>query len=145
LPVIKIHTIIHAPILEVFNLSRDIGFHEKSAAHTSEKAIDGITSGLINLNEKVTWRAKHFGINQTFTSRISELNCPDYFVDEMEKGIFKSFHHQHIFKEKSGITTMTDILDYTSPLGILGRIVDFLFLKKYLSNFLQVRNTAIKN
>ena len=39
---------------------------------------------------------------------------------------------------------MIDKFDYTSPLGFLGRIANFLFLKKYMFNLLSKRNSAIK-
>ncbi|WP_208639993.1 hypothetical protein [Flavobacterium limicola] len=56
---IKIRTKINAPIQTVFDISRDIDVHQKSACPTKEIAIDGVTSGLINYNETVTWRGKH--------------------------------------------------------------------------------------
>lgn len=39
---------------------------------------------------------------------------------------------------------MTDIFDYQSPLGILGKVADVLFLKRYMSKFLSKRNEVIK-
>ena len=74
--------------------------HQQSASPTNETAIDGITSGLINYNETVTWRGKHFGFYLTHKSRITAMNLYDYFVDEMEEGKFKSFRHEHFFRKK---------------------------------------------
>ena len=39
---------------------------------------------------------------------------------------------------------MKDIFEYKSPLGFLGKIADFLFLERYMRNFLIERNTMIK-
>src|SRR5690554_8177695 len=100
--------------------------------------------GLIGLNESVTWRAKHFGIYQQLSSKITAYKRPHYFVDEMQKGIFKSFKHQHLFTVEDHRTIMTDIFDYTAPLGILGQIADQIFLKKYMTRLLQQRNQVIK-
>ncbi|MFY1046691.1 SRPBCC family protein [Chryseobacterium sp. GP-SGM7] len=98
----KIHlkTIINANIQTVFDLSRDIDLHQKSTSKTNEKAIAGRTFGLIELSETVTWRAKHLGFYQTHQSKIIEMKKPHYFTDVMIKGRFKSFKHQHIFKEE---------------------------------------------
>jgi hypothetical protein len=60
-----------------------------STEETNERAIAGITSGLMKLNDVVNWRAKHFGIYQNFTSKISEYDSPNYFVSEMVEGAFK--------------------------------------------------------
>lgn len=62
----------------------------------------------------------------------------------MTKGIFKQFQHRHEFTEDGEFTVMTDVFDYTSPLGQLGRIADNLFLKKYMTRFLIKRNQVIK-
>ncbi|HEU0126038.1 MAG TPA: SRPBCC family protein, partial [Flavobacterium sp.] len=83
---INLATKINASKQAVFDASRNIDIHQKSASPSKEKAIEGVTSGLINLNETVTWRGKHFGFYLTHKSRITAMNLYDYFVDEMEKG-----------------------------------------------------------
>lgn len=128
----------------VFDLSRSIDLHTISTEQTNETAIAGKTTGLIGLNESVTWKAKHFGIYQTLTSKVTEFDQPNYFVDEMVKGAFKSFTHEHLFEELNGKTIMTDVFDYRSPFGLLGRLVDSLFLKKYMTDLLEKRNQIVK-
>lgn len=100
MPILNITTKIKAPIEIVFDLSRSIDLHKISTKHTKEEAIAGKTSGLICKNESVTWRAKHFGIYQTLSSKITAFKKPHYFIDEMQQGIFKSFKHEHIFHFK---------------------------------------------
>lgn len=103
-----------------------------------------MTSGLIGLNETVTWRAKHFGVYQQLTTKITEYDRPNYFTDEMVSGAFKSFKHEHHFAELDGRTLMTDIFDYQSPLGSLGKLADKLFLEVYMTELLVERNRVIK-
>ena len=138
-------THINAPIHKVFDLNRDIDIHKQSTSKSNETAIAGKTSGLINLNETVTWRGKHFGFYLTHKSLISEMEIPTYFVDEMVEGRFKSFRHEHSFLEKNGATIMKDTIKYQTPFGIFGTIFDFLFLKKHLTSFISKRNTFLKN
>lgn len=145
MPIITLTTIIHAPQKCVFNLSRSVDLHQISASHTNEKAIDGTLSGLMNLNDCVTWRAKHLGITQNITVQITDLQPYSRFTDEMTKGIFQAFKHQHIFESiNESKTKMIDIFNYTSPLGIIGKFVDHLFLKAYMKQFLIQRNIIIK-
>ena len=144
MPLIKLTTGIQAPIQICFNLARSIDLHTISTKHTGETAIAGVTSGLIHLNQTVTWKAKHLGMWQTLTTKITALQEPFYFVDEMTKGAFKSFRHEHLFEEKPDHTVMTDIFDYTSPYGIFGKLADTLFLQKYMTNLLCTRNSIIK-
>lgn len=144
MPIITLETIIEAPIERCFDLSRSIDLHKISTAHTNEEAISGITSGLIGLNESVTWRARHFGIKQKLTTKITVYNFPSFFVDEMTKGTFKSFKHEHHFKQSSGYTIMVDIFNYNSPLGFIGMIADKLFLTEHMTRLLRKRNQIIK-
>lgn len=142
---IHLTTKIKAPVKTVFDLSRDIAVHQQSAGKSNEKAIDGIRTGLINYNETVTWRGKHFGIYLTHKSRMTSMNFYDYFVDEMEEGKFKYFKHEHFFEEENGITTMIDKMQYKTPYGLFGKVFDSLFLKKHLYSFLMERNAVLKN
>ncbi|MGR3812408.1 SRPBCC family protein [Jiulongibacter sp. NS-SX5] len=128
----------------VFDLSRSIDLHKISTSHTDETAVDGKISGLIGPNEWVTWKAKHFGVYQKLTSKVTEYNRANFFTDEMEKGVFKKIRHEHHFTELNGGTLMTDIFDYDSPFGVVGKLADKLFLKKYISDFLEKRNSKIK-
>jgi len=141
---INLTTKINATKQIVFDASRSIDIHQKSASKTNELAVAGITFGLINHNETVTWRGKHFGFYLTHKSRITAMVFYNYFVDEMEEGKFKTFKHQHFFEETNGVTTMTDKLQYETPFGGIGKLFDFLFLKKHLTFFLLERNKVLK-
>jgi ligand-binding SRPBCC domain-containing protein len=142
---INLSTKIKASKQIVFDLARDIDVHQNSASRTNEKAIAGKTSGLINLNESVKWKGKHFGIYLTHTSKITEMELYDYFVDIMVKGNFKSFKHEHSFIERNGKTVMIDNLTYQTPFGFFGKFFDKLLLKKHMTNFLKTRNEVLKN
>lgn len=73
MPKIELHTKIKADKKIVFNLSRSIDLHKISTEQTKEEAIHGVTSGLIGMDESVTWRAKHFGFYHKLTSKITEF------------------------------------------------------------------------
>ena len=86
---IELKTKVNAPIQRCFDLSTSIDLHKISASKTKEKAIAGITEGLIKRNEKVTWKAKRFGLWHKMTMQIAEFEKPIHFTDEMIKGSFK--------------------------------------------------------
>ncbi len=144
MPKIKLQTEIKADRKVVFDLSRSIDLHKISTEQTNEQAIAGKTTGLIGMNESVTWRAKHFGIYHNLTSKITEFDRPNTFTDEMVNGAFKEFKHEHHFTELNGGTLMTDIFDYESPFAILGKLADKLFLEKYMRELLIGRNRIVK-
>jgi ligand-binding SRPBCC domain-containing protein len=136
MPIIKLETDIKAVKQIVFDFSRSINLHKISTEKTNETAIAGKTSGLIGLNESLTWRAKHFGIYQKLNSKITKFDRPNYFSDEMISGAFSEFKHGHYFAESDSGTLMTDIFDYKSTFVILGKLADKLLLKKYMTDLL---------
>lgn len=141
---IHLTTFIKAPVKRVFDLSRSISLHKISTALTKEKAIAGVTSGLISKGETVTWQAKHLFKTRQFTSKIMEMQSPFFFKDEMTRGDFKSFKHQHHFKQTDNGTIMIDMIDFESPYGTVGKAVNKIYLKKYVENLLIKRNKVIK-
>lgn len=144
MPKFIIYTKIYASADICFNLARSIDLHLDTMKHTRETAIAGVTSGLIGLGETVTWRARHFGVTMKLTSKITACENPAMFTDEMIAGPFKMMKHQHLFEQREGYTLMTDEFVYESPLGILGKLADALFLRKYMQQLIEQRNRDIK-
>lgn len=141
---IELSTLIQAPIEVCFDLSRSIDLHQISVEQTKEKAVGGVTSGLIGPNQKVLWQATHLGFRQTLETQITKFTRPFFFSDEMVKGTFKTMIHDHFFYDMNGDTMMVDHFYFESPLGILGELADFVFLKRYLTRLLVQRNEVIK-
>jgi ligand-binding SRPBCC domain-containing protein len=142
--VIRIVTTILAPVERCFDLARDVDFHTRSLADTGERAVAGVTTGLIGLGESVTWEARHLGVRQRFTAQVTEFDRPRYFRDVMTAGAFKSFAHDHWFESRDGGTVMTDEITFRSPLGVIGALVDNVFMGGYLRRLLEGRCQAIE-
>jgi len=144
MPTIHLTTFIAAPVERVFDLSRSIDVHKKSLAHTNEQAVAGTTSGLIQQDETVTWKAKHLGKVRVMKVKISSMTAPQSFTDELVNGDFKEMKHEHHFKPIKNGTLMIDLFSFESPYGSLGKMVNYIFLKRYLRKLLERRNLAIK-
>jgi ligand-binding SRPBCC domain-containing protein len=103
-----------------------------------------VTKGLIGMNGEVTWEARHFGVRQRLTVRVTAFDRPRHFQDVMVSGAFKSMAHDHTFAVHPEGTFMSDRFKFKSPLGILGAIVDRLFLASYMRRFIVRRNQVLK-
>jgi ligand-binding SRPBCC domain-containing protein len=106
--------------------------------------VAGVTSGLIGLNQEVTWRGRHFGVWQQFTSRITGYAYPEWFRDEMVRGAFRSFAHDHRFRGELGGTTMTDECRFEAPGWVAGWLIERLALGPYLRRFLTERAAVLR-
>lgn len=143
---IELVTRIRAPRERVFDLARSIDAHVASATGTDEHPVEGKgkTSGLMELGDEVTWRARHFGVVQELTSRITAFDRPRHFRDSMVRGAFARFDHDHYFDEDGNETVARDVFDFDAPLGPLGRIADGVFLRRYMQRFLEERMRVLK-
>jgi ligand-binding SRPBCC domain-containing protein len=144
MPTIHLTTFVAAPAERVFDLCRSIDLHRKSMAHTNEEAIAGTVSGLIGPDETVTWKARHFFRTRILRSRITAMNRPVFFTDEMVEGDFKSLKHEHHFKSIGNGTLVIDLFHFESPYGGLGKLANRLFLTDYLKKLLELRNHMIR-
>lgn len=141
---IILETLINAPAEACFDLIRDIRIHTQTTAQTNEKAVAGVTDGLIGLGQTVTFEGTHFGIRQRLRVKVVEFDRPRRFVDAMIEGSFKSFVHIHEFEPRDGGTLMRDTLIWQSPFSILGMIVDKLVLERHLTKLVSTRNARLK-
>ncbi len=141
---IHLETRIAAPARRCFFLALSIDLHMQSTAGTRERAVAGVTTGLIGNGESVTWRGRHFGLMLQHTSKITQYEPPTFFQDVMIAGLFKSFEHDHRFQEKNGETVMKDELRFSAPFGVLGLMAERLVLRNYLTCFLLERNKVVK-
>jgi len=143
-PTIRIETEIAAAPERCFDLARDIAAHLRSTAQTGERAVGPRRSGLLGLGEEVTWEARHFGVTQRLTARITRYERPRMFEDVQVRGPFAELRHVHEFQPMSTATLMQDTFLFRSPLGPIGALVDRLVLTAYLRRFLGRRAQELK-
>lgn len=144
MPTLHLTSFVAAPRDRVFDLSRNISLHKVSMEQFKEEAVGGIRSGLINKEDTVTWKGKHLYKTRYFTSKITEMKPYETFTDKMIKGDFKSFEHQHFFKPTDNGTIVIDILNYETPYGWIGNLVNKFYLNSYLEKLINHRNNVIK-
>lgn len=136
---------IAAPIQRCFDLSRSIEVHLLGTGQSGEKAVGGVTSGLIGPGQSVRWRAKHLGVRQHLTSKITAFDPPNYFQDTMTEGAFKFMQHDHTFLALfEDETEMRDRFAFAAPFPLIGPLAERLFLKSYMDRFLLHRNQILK-
>jgi ligand-binding SRPBCC domain-containing protein len=140
-------TVIRAPSDRCFDLARSVEVHLAGNVHSGEAAVAsaGVTSGLIGMGQRVTWRAKHFGVWHRLTSEITAIDRPAYFQDTMIRGPFRYMKHDHAFRSLSLTETeMTDVFSFAAPLPVVGRLVEIALLRRYMQALLRERNAVLK-
>jgi ligand-binding SRPBCC domain-containing protein len=141
--VLRVKTDIAAPATTCFDLSRSIDLHLESMIGSQERAVSGQTSGLIGYGQEVTWEARHLGRRWRMTARIVLFDRPYRFVDEMVRGPFRSFSHEHLFSAHGQCTQMTDVVEFQMGPRLVGRLLDPIVFM-YLKRLMVIRSTSIK-
>lgn len=140
----ELETFIAAPPEICFDLSLDLDLHQGSLAHTGERIVGGRPGGRIGLHEFVTWEATHFGIRQQMTVGITAMERPRRFRDQMLRGAFRRFEHEHTFEPAPGGTLMRDRFEIGAPFRPAGWIIERALLVPYLRRLMEKRNAVIK-
>lgn len=142
---ITVETRIHAPIELCFDLARDVDAHAESAAFSGERVVEpGRLHGLLELGDLVAFEGRHFGIRQRFIAKITVLDRPRLFIDEMIHGAFKALRHVHEFEAQNDLTVMRDVLEWTPPLGVIGNFADRLFVVEHMRWFVTTKQANLK-
>jgi ligand-binding SRPBCC domain-containing protein len=144
MPTIYLETYIEAPIDRCFDLALSVDLHQHPVARTQERAIAGVTSGVMHLGDTVTWEAVHFGVRQHLTTQITAYERPYRFTDEMLRGAFHSLTHVHEFLPRAAGTLIVDRFSFRAPLGPLGWIAGQMVLTRYMRRLLLTRNQFLK-
>ncbi|WP_030786554.1 SRPBCC family protein [Streptomyces sp. NRRL S-920] len=144
MPHFEVVTAVAAPPDRVFAVCLDVEAHTRSMGESSERAVGGKTRGELALGDTVTFQARHLGLTWRLKARITGYDRPRCFVDEQESGPFKRWRHAHHFEpDGAGGTIMRDVVDFASPLGRVGRIVDRLLLSRYMPRLIRMCNAYL--
>jgi len=143
---VQVRTTINAPIERVFDLVRSADLHVASAISTQERIVGGISSGLFELGDHVTFEGRHLGVRQRLTARVVELDKPRYMRDEMVHGAFRTLVHHHRFAREPGDAAiiMEDELTFDAPFGPVGRLAERVVIGRHLRRFLEQRNAYVR-
>lgn len=140
---IRLSTWIDAPLERCFKLALSIDLHAASAKETQEKAVGGVTSGLIGEGQRVQWQGRHFGRTITHTSKIDGWRPYYYFRDVMVDGWFLRFEHAHYFALMDDGTRMRDEIRFAAPYGFLSKLTEKV-VRRHLLAMLMRRNILLK-
>lgn len=85
------------------------------------------------------------GIPLFWMTEITHVEPGRFFVDEQRIGPYRLWHHQHHFKAVPGGVEMTDLVHYHLPLGILGRLAHWLFVRRQLEGIFRYRYQKLES
>lgn len=132
---------VNAPIDRCFLLSTSVPLVEKILGM---KPVAGNTTGMVQMGDRVLWRGRKFGLRVQHETLITAYDRPRFFQDSMARGQFKHFHHDHRLEEVAGQTLFVDVVKFSLPFGVLGRIVGRWIVVPHVVALLRSRYKMLK-
>jgi len=83
------------------------------------------------------------GIRLLWLTEISHVQDSAYFVDEQRLGPYSFWYHEHGFEEHLAGTKMTDRVTYVIPFGVLGDLLNAVWISRRLGYIFNFRRQKI--
>lgn len=136
--------VVHAPVDRCFQLSCSLELvHEELGMN----AVSGKKTGLVTGGDIVRWEGWQLGLKHFHVSHISSFERPVFMQDTMLDGRFKTFQHDHHFREQPGSkpsTLLEDELRFSLPFGALGALVAKTIMVPHIHKLMRSRFQRIK-
>ena len=83
------------------------------------------------------------GIKINWVTEITQLRDKEFFIDEQRFGPYTFWHHKHFIKEIEGGIIMEDVIHYKPPFGLIGVLLNFLFINSKLNSVFKHRELEL--
>jgi len=131
------------PIDEIFSFLADAHNLEEITPPWLDFQILSMSTASIKEGTTIRYRLRLRGIPIHWRTEICEWDPPHCFVGEQTKGPYKRWRHTHRFEAHGSRTKMIDEVQYWLPLGVLGRIVHAVKVRRDLSQIFDYRRLQI--
>ena len=84
------------------------------------------------------------GISVNWETEICKVQRQKYFTDRQTKGPYKIWEHTHTFLEENNGVLMTDVVNYELPFGFLGKILEWLLVRRKIKAIFDYREKILK-
>lgn len=138
------HTTIAAPLSRVFPFfSKPENLAELTPPWLGFEIVS-MPDRTIVAGDRIEYTIRLFGIPMRWVTQITRYEEGALFTDVQEKGPYKKWEHTHTFREVDGHVAMTDAVDYELPLGIVGAIFGWPFVRLQLAAIFDYRERRIR-
>jgi len=107
-----------------------------------------ITSGSVEKmfpGQIITYKVSPFpGFKTNWVTEITHVCERQFFIDEQRFGPYRMWHHEHHFKEQNGGVLMTDFVSYKLPMGVLGRLAHWIFVRNKIKEIFEFREKYLE-
>lgn len=106
-----------------------------------------VTPGPLRISEgtHIDYRLRLYGVPMRWRSRIEEWRPEESFVDTQVVGPYAVWHHTHTFADAPrGGTVVRDVVRYSLPFGLAGRLAHALIVQRSLDAIFTYRQEQLR-
>jgi ligand-binding SRPBCC domain-containing protein len=93
----------------------------------------------MHAGSEIRYRLRWHGFPIRWTTEIRRWEAPHMFVDLQRSGPYQLWHHTHRFESQDKGTRISDVVRYSLPFGMLGRVVHFLKVRSDVESIFAYR------
>lgn len=136
---------LNAPLADVWRFFSDpANLQRITPEHMRFRMTSGELPDEIYPGQIITYKVSPLlGIPLFWMTEITHVVPQKFFVDEQRRGPYRMWHHEHHFSEVDGGVLMRDLIHYQLPLGFLGTIAHWLFVRKQLTDIFEFRKAQV--
>jgi len=140
---LRTEQIVPAPVERVFEFfSRPENLEQITPAHLQFSILTPRPIKM-RVGALIDYRIRIRGVPQRWRTLISYYDPPHCFIDEQLRGPYAKWVHRHTFARVEDGTRIADEVQYTMPLGVIGRLVHWAFVRRELETIFAFRTKCI--
>jgi len=79
--------------------------------------------GVASVGSRHVWKIRRFGVSQRIVTQFEVVESPQRLVESQVEGPFPLWRHETTLTHNAGSTTVSDVVNFAPPKGMLGFIV----------------------
>ena len=113
------------------------------ASHLQVRLVSGARE--LKKDSEYLFQFKELGVSYFMRFVVSHLNHGVEMTYEQKEGFFQTWKHTQIFASQKGGILVHDILNYEAPMGLVGSVINDIYLKRKIKKILTSRFKVVED
>ncbi len=142
---IQYSSVIPAPLDQVFNYVSD--YNNRSAIVPQDDLHIELLAPAVTMGKGVRYEIQvtRFGLKYPLEYVIEDYQPPHQFIERQVSGVFEEWlHTTKLELHGEGTTVLTSIIEFSLPVGIIGTLLDDLFVRNDLIRIIKKSHENVR-
>lgn len=142
---IREKTLVKGSVLSVYDFLSDTAHLQDLLSGVIDVELVDQPSNTVQKGSEHHWIMTRYGLSQEVALKIIEAKPGHRLSYQQSQGLFLQFRHEMEFEaHDADYCLITDLVDYQLPFGVVGHVLDDLWVKRDLRRILRNRSGVLK-